>query len=92
MPNERWQADITHWQLADGTEVEILNILDDHSRLVVVSHARATTKGGDVVVSFHGGFATCGFPASVLTDLAQARHRDPGISGVMRSAPQARRR
>ena len=32
-PNERWQADTTHWQLADGTGVEILNILDDHSRL-----------------------------------------------------------
>jgi transposase InsO family protein len=32
-PNERWQADITHWQLADGTEVGILNIIDDHSRL-----------------------------------------------------------
>jgi hypothetical protein len=29
-PNERWQADITHWGLADGAEVEILNILDDH--------------------------------------------------------------
>ena len=24
MPNERWQADITHWKLADGTEVEVL--------------------------------------------------------------------
>ena len=23
MPNERWQADLTHWRLADGTEVEI---------------------------------------------------------------------
>ena len=26
MPNERWQADTTHWHLADGTDVEILNI------------------------------------------------------------------
>ena len=24
LPNERWQADITHWRLRDGTEVEIL--------------------------------------------------------------------
>ncbi|HYB36406.1 MAG TPA: helix-turn-helix domain-containing protein [Mycobacterium sp.] len=30
-PNELWQADVTHWQLANGTKVEILNILDDHS-------------------------------------------------------------
>ena len=39
-PNERWQADITHWRLADGTEVEILNILDDHSRLCIAADAR----------------------------------------------------
>jgi hypothetical protein len=26
MPNELWQADITHWPLANGTEVEILDI------------------------------------------------------------------
>ena len=39
-PNERWQADITHWQLADGTGVEILNIIDDHSRLDLASDAR----------------------------------------------------
>ena len=31
-PNELWQADVTHWHLADHTEVEILDILDDHSR------------------------------------------------------------
>ena len=32
-PNQLWQADVTHWHLADGTSVEILNILDDHSRV-----------------------------------------------------------
>ena len=31
-PNERWQADFTHWWLADGTHVEILDWLDDHAR------------------------------------------------------------
>ena len=67
-PNERWQADTTHWQLADGTEVEILNIVDDHSRLLVASDTYPTVKAADVVASFHRGFATCGFPASVLTD------------------------
>jgi transposase len=39
-PNERWQADITHWPLADGTDIEILNLIDDHSRLCVASTAR----------------------------------------------------
>ena len=45
MPNERWQADITHWRLADGTEVEILNVIDDHSRLLVASDARHGVQG-----------------------------------------------
>ncbi len=69
-PNERWQADATHWQLADGAEVEILNILDDHSRLLVRSDAYRTIKGGDVVQSFDQGIDLHGVPASVLTDNA----------------------
>jgi transposase InsO family protein len=54
MPNERWQADITHWTLGDGSDVEILNALDDHSRFLVASDARAVFKAADVVGSFHG--------------------------------------
>jgi transposase InsO family protein len=67
-PNERWQADITHWGLADGAEVEILNILDDHSRLCLATDARRITKGRDVVASFGTAFGRWGTPASVLTD------------------------
>jgi transposase InsO family protein len=47
-PNERWQLDITHYRLADGSEVEILNIIDDHSRLCVASTARRVFTAGDV--------------------------------------------
>jgi transposase InsO family protein len=68
LPNECWQADTTHWQLADGSEVEILNVLDDHSRLLVASRAFATTKAADVVATFHLGAASWGYPASLLTD------------------------
>jgi transposase InsO family protein len=67
-PNELWQADVTHWQLADGTAAEILNLLDDHSRLVVASLARPTMTGPDVVDTFLAAFAHRGIPASVLTD------------------------
>lgn len=70
MPNERWQADTTHWQLADDTPVEILNIEDDHSRLDIASDARYTTTGEDVVASFHRAFRRQGIPARVLTDNA----------------------
>jgi transposase InsO family protein len=67
-PNERWLADITHWGLAHGAEVEILNILDDHSRLCLATDARRITKGGDVVATFRTAFGRWGTPASVLTD------------------------
>jgi transposase InsO family protein len=68
LPNERWQADITHWQLGDGTSVEIHNILDDHSRLALRSKVRATTTGPDVLTDFRTAFAHHGIPRSVLTD------------------------
>ena len=68
MPNERWQADLTHWKLADGTEVEILNVIDDHSRFLVASVARPVFKAADVVVAFHEAAAAHRFPASMLSD------------------------
>lgn len=52
LPNEMWQADSTHWHLADGSGVEILNLIDDHSRLAVGSDAFSTVKAADVVQSF----------------------------------------
>jgi transposase InsO family protein len=74
-PNERWQADTTHWRLRSRTgrvvaEVEILNILDDHSRLDLGSDACRTTTAVDVVRSFRRAFRRHGIPASVLTDNA----------------------
>ena len=68
LPKECWQADVTHWALADGTEVEILNILDDHSRLLVASRVFAPTRATDVVEAFHHAAVAWGFPASMLTD------------------------
>jgi transposase InsO family protein len=34
-PNEMWQSDFIHSRLADGTDVEVLNWLDDHSRYLL---------------------------------------------------------
>ncbi|HEY2086210.1 MAG TPA: IS481 family transposase [Mycobacterium sp.] len=67
-PNERWQLDITHWPLADGTDTEILNILDDHSRLCLASHARTVFKARDVEATFTKAAAAYGNPASLLSD------------------------
>ena len=67
-PNERWQLDITHWQLADRTDVEILNIIDDHSRLCLGSDTLPVFKARDVNNSFSKAVAGYGNPASLLSD------------------------
>jgi len=68
LPNERWQSDVTHWRLADGKQVDILNFLDDHSRLIVASEAMSVVRAPDVLRVFCDAAATQGFPASLLTD------------------------
>ena len=68
LPNEMWQTDITHWQLQDGQHVEILNMIDDHSRLFLASQAFPTTKAQDVVDVFHKAAGLHGLPASLLSD------------------------
>ena len=67
-PNECWQSDFTHWTLADGSGVEILNWLDDHSRFLLAATAYRRVAGPDVVASFTTTAAHHGLPASTLTD------------------------
>ncbi len=63
-----WQADITHWALAGERHVEILNMLDDHSRLFLASRAFPTVSAADVVQVFQGAVSLHGPPASLLCD------------------------
>lgn len=67
-PNELWQSDFTHWHLADGSEVEILSWLDDHSRYLVACTAVARVAGDDVVATFTAAGDVHGWPAATLTD------------------------
>jgi transposase InsO family protein len=67
-PNECWQSDFTHWTLADGTDAEILNWLDDHSRYLLSCVAHRRVGGPDVVASFTATATQYGLPASTLTD------------------------
>jgi transposase InsO family protein len=68
LPNELWQADITHWRLAGGADAEILNILDDHSRLLAVSTTRDIFKATDIVADLHTAMSRHGRPERMLTD------------------------
>jgi len=68
LPNEMWQADIIHWRLAGGQDVEVLSMIDDHSRLFVASRAFPTAKAADVVDVFCSATSLHGAPASLLCD------------------------
>jgi transposase InsO family protein len=67
-PNECWQADFTHYPLADGTGTEVLTWLDDHSRLALSVTAHRRVTGPIVLAAFRAAVAAYGAPASTLTD------------------------
>jgi hypothetical protein len=72
LPNECWQADFTHYQLADGadrgTDVEVLTFLDDYARYAVSVTAHRRVTGPVVLAAFRAAVARHGVPASTLTD------------------------
>ena len=68
LPNESWQSDVTFYELKDGSKVEILNFLDDFSRVCVASRVLATTSSPDVVATLYEAGGAWGLPASLLTD------------------------
>ena len=68
LPNECWQSDVTHWRLGDGTEVEIVNFIDDHSRLAVAARVLGTATAPQVLRVFRAAGERWGLPAALLTD------------------------
>ncbi len=73
--NECWALDDTDWQLADGHQVKILNVLDDHSRYCVASTALTSCTGALVLAVVTAAAAFLGLPARFWSDNAKAfRH------------------
>jgi transposase InsO family protein len=67
-PNERWQTDVTHWPLADDTDTEICNWLDDHSRYCLASTAAGVFTAPAIDRLYRATAARYGDPAGVLSD------------------------
>lgn len=70
--NECWQIDDTRWLLADGTEVKIINIIDDCSRMLVASRAVSSCTTAAAFHSFCEAAERHGWPQGFLSDNAQA--------------------
>jgi transposase InsO family protein len=71
-PNECWQGDDTHYLLAGGQEVRIINLIDDHSRLNVDSLAVALCRSPRIWQCFARAVTRWGVPAEFLSDNGRA--------------------
>ena len=68
LPNECWQSDVTHWRLAGGAEVQIVNVIDDYSRLAVAARVLDVADSPGVLDVFRSAAGTWGLPAAMLSD------------------------
>jgi transposase InsO family protein len=67
-PNGCWQIDGMEFVLADGEKVCILQIIDDHSRLDIRSHAARSENGADTWAALQQAMNGYGIPVKVLSD------------------------
>ena len=70
--NGLWQLDGTDWQLADGSPVKIMNLLDDGSRVLTASQAHRAESFDAAWGTVIAGFEGWGMPERVLHDNAKA--------------------
>ena len=68
-PNVLWQIDATKWVVGDhGHQIEILNIVDDHSRVAIASRAVEIATCEEAWAAFSSGVAVWGLPTGLLSD------------------------
>ena len=84
-PNVCWQIDALFWKLADGTQVAIVQIIDDHSRLLLADRAAS----GETIQAVWGALSHAisrhGPPFQVLSDRGAAMLGAPGSSSTIRA-------
>jgi transposase InsO family protein len=67
-PNDAWQIDATAWALADGTGVWIMDVLDDHSRVLTAARVAPGPTGTAAWDALVHAVDDWGCPARVMSD------------------------
>jgi transposase InsO family protein len=67
-PNDAWQIDATRWVLMSGKEAWIMDVLDDHSRLVVAARAAAGPTSVSAWNAICEASQVWGLPAHLMSD------------------------
>ena len=66
--NEVWAMDFVHDQLAMGTKLRILTVIDTFSRYVPVVDPRLAYRGADVVATLERVCKEMGYPSAIRVD------------------------
>jgi len=66
--NEVWAMDFVHDQLAMGTKLRILTVIDTFSRYVPVVDPRLAYRGADVVATLERVCKDMGYPSAIRVD------------------------
>jgi transposase InsO family protein len=69
-PNALWQIDAWECALADGTTVDVIDIVDDHARVLLAAQAVPSVTSEAVWAVFSAASAQWGLPQRVLSDNA----------------------
>ena len=78
-PNDLWQMDFKgHVRLADGSRLNPLTVLDDHSRYAIVLSACADQKTQTVREALVAAFRRYGLPRTLITDNGSPWGDGPG--------------
>jgi transposase InsO family protein len=67
-PNDAWQIDATRWVLRSGREAWVMDVLDDHSRLMVAARVCGGPTGDAAWDAFCDATKRYGTPAHVMSD------------------------
>ena len=67
-PNDAFQIDATQWVLADESKVWIMDVLDDHSRVLAAARVCAGPTSAAAWDAFSHACADWGIPARVMSD------------------------
>jgi len=67
-PNDAWQIDATRWALSDNREVWIMDVLDDHSRVLVAARVCTGPTIDAAWDALAHGIVEWGMPAHLMSD------------------------
>jgi transposase InsO family protein len=81
-PNACWQIDATQWELRSGRTAWIMDLLDDHSRVMPAAHAAAGPTVDAAWTAFCHAAAEIGLPAKVLSDNGLCFTGGPNADGA----------